>query len=389
MSVRKRAWENRDGSQGEAWVAAYTDQGGKRRIKTFDRRRDADAFHATVSTELRSGVHVPDSQSVTVAEAGQLWLKSCEAAGLERSTLDYYRQHLELHVAPLIGAVKLSRLTAPMVRAFEDKLALDRSPAMVRKALGSLGAILADAQERGLVNQNVARALRVRRQRGKEARADKRQKGKLKIGVDIPTPHEIRAIIAALDGRWRPFLLTAIFTGLRASELRGLRWEDIDLARGELHVRQRADCFHAIGRPKSESGERTVPLLPMLVSTLKAHCLACPKGELDLVFPTGAGKVESHSNIVQRGLQPALIAAGVVDASGKAKYPGLHALRHFYASWCINRRVDGGLELPLKVVQVRMGHASITMTADRYGHLFPRGDDRAELAAAEKAFLGS
>ena len=64
------------------------------------------------------------------------------------------------------------------------------------------------------------------------------------------------------------------------------------------------------------------------------------------------------------------------------------ALRHFYASWCINRRVDGGLELPLKVVQARLGHASIQMTADTYGHLFPRGDDGAELAAAEKAFLG-
>ncbi len=387
MSVRKRTWKNRDGSQGEAWVVAYTDQGGKRRMKNFDRKRDADAFHASVSIELRSGLHVPDSQSVMVAEAGRLWLKSCEAAQLERATLDQYRQHLELHIIPLIGAVKLSRLTAPMVRTFEDQLAIDRSPAMMRKVRGSLSAILADAQERGLVGQNVVRALRARRRRGEEARADKRQKGKLKVGVDIPTPDEIRTLIAHLDGRWRPLILTAIFTGLRASELRGLRWEDVDLTRGELHVRQRADCFHAIGRPKSEAGERTVPLLPMLMSTLRAHRLACPKGTLDLVFPSGVGNVESHSNIVQRGLQPALIAAGVVSKTGKAKYPGLHALRHFYASWCINRRVDGGLELPLKLVQARLGHASITMTADCYGHLFPRGDDRAELAAAEQAFL--
>jgi integrase len=65
----------------------------------------------------------------------------------------------------------------------------------------------------------------------------------------------------------------------------------------------------------------------------------------------------------------------------------MHALRHFFASWCINRRVDGGLELPLKVVQARMGHSTIAMTADVYGHLFPRGDDSAELAAAEKSFL--
>ena len=85
--------------------------------------------------------------------------------------------------------------------------------------------------------------------------------------------------------------------------------------------------------------------------------------------------------------KPLQIAAGVVTSSGRAKYPGLHALRHFYASWCINRRVDGGLELPLKIVQTRLGHASVKLTADTYSHLFPRGDDTAELAAAERAFI--
>jgi integrase len=71
----------------------------------------------------------------------------------------------------------------------------------------------------------------------------------------------------------------------------------------------------------------------------------------------------------------------------RAKYTGLHALRHFYASWCINRKVDGGLELPAKVVQHRLGHSSITVTLNTYSHLFPRGDDTAELAQAGKAFF--
>ena len=66
---------------------------------------------------------------------------------------------------------------------------------------------------------------------------------------------------------------------------------------------------------------------------------------------------------------------------------GLHALRHFFASWLINRRRDGGLELPIKAVQQRLGHTTIVMTADTYGHLFPRGDDADELAAAEQALL--
>jgi integrase len=387
MSVRKRSWRNRDGSHGEAWVVAYTDQRGDPHIKSFRRRKEADAYQATVKVDVRKGIHTADSTSVTVREASRLWLESGDAAGLERTTLDYYRQHVDFHIVPLIGAVKLSQLTAPMVRHFEDRLRRERSPMMVRRVIGSLGAVLSDAVERGLVAQNVVRSMRSRRRRGKEARADKRQRGKLKIGVDIPAPEEIRTLIAHLSGRWRPLLLTAIFTGLRASELRGLRWADLNLKRNELHVRQRADRYGKMGAPKSETSERTIPLAPMLANALREWKLICPKGELDLVFPNGAGRIESHSNIIHRGLEPAQIAAGVTGAKGKAKYTGLHSLRHFYASWCINRHVDGGLELPLKLVQARLGHASVQMTADRYGHLFPSGDDGAELAAAERAFL--
>jgi integrase len=71
----------------------------------------------------------------------------------------------------------------------------------------------------------------------------------------------------------------------------------------------------------------------------------------------------------------------------RAKYTGLHALRHFYASWCINRRAEGGLELPPKIVQERLGHSGIMMTLDVYGHLFPRGDDSKELEEAERSLL--
>jgi len=105
------------------------------------------------------------------------------------------------------------------------------------------------------------------------------------------------------------------------------------------------------------------------------------------MFPNGAGQIEDHGNIATRGWGPAQVAAGVVNDRGEAKYPGLHAMRHFFASWCINRKVDGGLELSPKMVQERMGHATIAMTMDTYGHLFPRKDDSAELAAAEKALL--
>lgn len=414
MSVRKRSWKSPTGERKEAWVADYTDQGGKRRMKTFRRKKDADVFHSQANVEVIEGTHTASSASVTVSKAADLWLETCHESQLESATIDSYEQHVRLHIKPFLGRKKLSELTAPMIREFEDNLrkgvpapgeteGKPRSPAMTRRIITSFSTMISDAQERGLIARNVVKDLRSRRKRGKAKQHDSRHSGKLKIGVDIPSPEEIKAFLAALHGPWRPLLLTAVFTGLRASELRGLRWEDIDFKRGELHVRQRVDKRNVAGPPKSSAGERKVPLPPVALNTLREHKLAGPKGA-ELVFPTKSGKAQNHSNIVQRGLIPIWIAAGVtapvLDAKGKAKkekdrtpvvtakYTGLHSLRHFYASWCINRRADGGLELPPKSVQERLGHSTIAMTLDTYSHLFPRGDDNAELAAAEQALLG-
>lgn len=397
MSVRKRKWTSK-GVEREAWVVDYLDATGTRRMKTFARKKEADAFAITAASEVREGTHVADSASVTVRKAGELWIAARERAGREKTTIDQYRQHLDLHIYPRIGNVRLTGLTPPGLRQFEDQLLDDgRSSAMVRKVLVSLGSLLADAQERGLVSRNVVHDMRGRRGTS-DRRAEKRAKGRLKVGTDIPAPEEVRAIVGALAGRWRPLLLTAIFTGLRASELRGLTWDHVDLAKRQVRVDQRADRYKKIGKPKSEAGERVVPLPPIVINALKEWKLACPKGELKLVFPNTKGGVEAHAHIVHAGLVPAQIRAGVsvptgeLDEKGKpileAKYTGLHALRHFYASWCINRTADGGLGLPPKVVQERLGHSSIVITMDTYGHLFPRGDDGEEMAAAERALLG-
>jgi integrase len=387
MSVRKRRWKSPNGDAKEAWVVDYRDQSGERHQVTFDRKKDADAHHAAVAVSVRAGTHTPESRSLTVAEAGELWLQDADARELERSTIDAYRIHLKLHIAPLIGKLKVAQLTVPRVAQFEDDLAKKGcSQTMVRYVRRSLGAILQEAQRRGLVAQNVVRSLHSgRSKRGKAT--ERRQRGKPKVGIDIPAPDEIRALIACLTDRRRPLILTAIFTGLRSSELLGLRWADIDLKKGRLQVQQRADRYGKIGPPKSDAGSRDIPLPPFLVNTLREWKLACPKGERDLAFPNIRGGLDHWSSVVMRSFRPAQVRAGIVNAKGRAKYGGLHSLRHFYASWCINRKADGGLELPLKVVQARLGHASIQMTADRYGHLFPNKDDGAELAAAERAFL--
>ena len=182
-------------------------------------------------------------------------------------------------------------------------------------------------------------------------------------------------------------LIPIVRVRVRASELRGLRWSDVDLKVGELHVRQRADRYGTIGAPKSKAGSRTVPLAPELVSALKAWKLACPISEAGLVFPSSTGKVEHHVTMLH-GLETVMRDAGVVErATGKPKY-AMHAFRHFFASWCINPKERGGRELPPKVVQHLLGHSSIVMTLDVYGHLFRDGGDRAELAEASAALLG-
>ena len=74
----------------------------------------------------------------------------------------------------------------------------------------------------------------------------------------------------------------------------------MDLGRATVKVCQRADAWCAIDLPKSEAGHRTVPLPPLVVKALREWKLACPKGVLGLVFPSGTGEVGSHSNILQR-----------------------------------------------------------------------------------------
>jgi hypothetical protein len=186
MSVRRRKWKTGKGVEREAWIVDYVDQGGVRRLKTFDRKKEADAFAASATVEVGQGTHVADSATCTVAEAGERWIDSCQAAGLERTTVAQYRQHLDLHIKndPIARAL-LSRVSVPAVREFEDRLrAAGRSTAMVKRIRGSLGALLGDAQERGLVNRNAVREVVRWAQAGERAtlRASSEAKGANRCG---------------------------------------------------------------------------------------------------------------------------------------------------------------------------------------------------------------
>src|ERR1017187_5999015 len=133
MSVRKRSWTTRGGEQKEAWIVDYTDQEGDRHIETFAKKKDADAYHDTVRVDVRQGVHTAPNKSITVAEAAADWLTFVELEGVERSTLDQYRQHRK-HICDRIGREKLTKLTTPRIKKFFDDLIPTISRTLATKA---------------------------------------------------------------------------------------------------------------------------------------------------------------------------------------------------------------------------------------------------------------
>jgi integrase len=370
-SIRKRSWTSR-GVKKERWVADYVDQTGARRLRTFPSKKAADAWLITARHEIRTGTHTAASASDTVTTCFERWIEHSEAEGLEFGTVRQRRQHLRLHVAPLVGREKLSELTAPRIHEFLDQLRdAGRSVAMRRKVLTNLKTAIGHAQSQGRVAQNVARGVRLK------ASDQRTSGGPLREGVDYPSRAELRRLIDAAPDKVRAFVITAIFTGIRISELRGLPWRDVDLDAGVLHIRQRADAWGRLGPPKSKAGSRDIPLVPMAVNALRQWRLACPAGDLGLVFPNRHGRVQTIQNLRERVLLPLQRSCGIT-----AQY-GFHALRHAAASLFI-----AYLGWTPKRVQTVMGHASITMTYDRYGHLFADTEsDRKAMERLEAAVL--
>ena len=251
MAVRKRTWSKPNGEIGEAWVADYK-ANGKRHIKTFPTRKEAVAFSNKTGVEISEGRHVADSVSITVADAAAIWIKAVELGRgdnppAEHSTLRQYRSHLKHHILPAIGKVRLNQLTRSNVSDFRDHLLTKLSRPMAKKVLASFKGILSEAEGRGCVVGNVANSVRIG------------NKGRHKEPVAIPTKAEVKAIMAKLnewatDKHWRrlrALFATAIYSGFRASELRGLPWNAVDLKAGTITVKQRADERGVIGSPKT------------------------------------------------------------------------------------------------------------------------------------------
>jgi integrase len=397
---------------------------GFERTKSIPTGADAitfrDASHSRAAKGQRSEVNASQNercagppiataevgyQSTTVVEVGRIWLRRCELECLEASTTSQYEQHLRLHIAPFLGHVAVDDLTTPVVEAFKDHLLESRSRPLSRAVLTSLKGILKEAVRRGLVAHNAADAVQVRR---KSRGSWKGPSGA--TAVEIPSKAEIRALLSksremyplsvAVTSRqrvaksvtscWHPLVVTAIFTGMRCSELRGLTWDHIDLTQGMIEVRQRADFQGTMGPPKTDAGSRDIPMTPMVLNTLTAWKHICPVTPLKLVFPSRNLRIHSNSNIHKQCWRPLQLAAGVVKAAGKSSdresgvIPKLkfHALRHAAASLFIEQGWTP------KKVQTILGHSSIQVTFDTYGKLWKDTDgDREAMALLESRLL--
>jgi integrase len=271
-------------------------------LESFRLKRDAEARLTDIQNELKQGTHTPIKDSITLGEAGELWFSHLEARKLEQGTLRNYRGHLDRYIKPMLGHVKLGKLTTATVVDFRDQVMKKATAARAGKLLGTVKRIIAEAQLRGLCATNQALPVKVQ--------TSNRGKKRLEIGVDIPSKEDIRLLLENAKGRWRPFYIVAVFTGMRASELRGLRWADVNLDKKQVHVRQRVDRWNNVGPPKSRAGQRSIPLTPFVVNTLREWRVAC--GGSGLVFPSANGTPLMHSNICNQSFYPLQAKAGVV-----------------------------------------------------------------------------
>jgi len=219
--------------------------------------------------------------------------------------------------------------------------------ATLRKILITLGGILTYAVRMRYIDFNPCRE--VEKPKGSRLHEEEKE-------MVILKPAEIRRLFsAASTQKAKVLLMTAVMTGVREGELLGLQWGDIDWFNSQLLIR-RTFNHGKFMEPKSKSSKRKIDLAPELIHELKKWKLACPKGDLNLLFASETGTPWDAANMVKRFFFPALRGARLPQIR-------FHGLRHTYASLLIAQG-----EHP-KYIQTQMGHSSINVTVDIYGHL--------------------
>lgn len=387
-SVSKRTWETSKGEQKTGWVLHYVDVSGKQQRKLFNLKRDAEAERVRIEGELSAGDYSAEAETKSVRDAAKLFLADfitlVESGKRERSTLRGYEQHIAHHIKPFpIAKKKLSELSGPLCADFARKLETSRSDAMARRVFSTFRRILRFSVAHGWLKSNPADSIEIRT-------AGSRQTNEK---LEIPNKAQLKALLSAAksssdNGKAHALVSVLMFAGLRASEMRGLRWQDVDFDAGRVHVEQRIDRWQKIGPVKTRNSRRSMPIPSSVIEILRSWRMHCPVGKYDLVFPTGGGRPESYANIYNRIWSPLMKVAGLADVfveNDEEKirpWFALHALRHVACSLWIEQGAE-----PHRV-KTWAGHAKIQFTHDVYGHLWQDNEtDRAIANAIEKSII--
>jgi integrase len=386
-SVRRRIWKTASGEAKAAWVVDYTDSRGERQRKHFTQKKAADAFRIRIEGQMQAGTYRPDADKVTVKEVCESFLDHCKGRcerdeRMTRKMLKVYQGHINKHILHQdhgVGSRKLSQLTARPVGELRDRL---RSSGVTvptaRKILATLHSALEYAISQDWVATNAAHGVRV---------IGPRDEGSKKIIP--PSKQDMRTVLEAADEDFHLILLFAACTGTRAGEQWATRWRDVDLEDAKIYISRRVDAYGEEGPPKSAAGVRTVPLSSKLTALLKARKLKSKfKKTDDLIFPNSEGKYIGHDNLIKRRLLPLFNKLEMAHKENPETAPSpprrfnWHALRHFAVScW-----IEAGLAP--KTVQTFAGHASLQITMDRYGHLFPSDDHKKAMDQIAKGLVG-
>lgn len=374
-------------TRGLSYKAHFTDPlTGKRRCKSFKRRKDAQAF-----LESPKATGVAEGPELTFAQAADHWIHVCKNVGragrepVARSTLKPYERHARYFKQVVIhddgddvrlGDVLLAKLTRAHCEALRQKLISDFSWKNARKYFVSFKSVLTQARADDLMESEPAEFVFLK--------PSNRTPDTISLDDEkVFQLDEIRKLLRTMKERVRTsnkqlrrrrlrynlIFKTIAFGGTRPGEALGLSWENVDFQRGGIRIAQDVDDDGSIGLLKTRAAYRFINMPDNYMRQLRWWRLLCPKSKDDLVFPNWSGKVEFLSNLNRRGWQPLLLEAEIVDADGKHKYPP-KSLRHARASLEIHSGANP------KEIQRLMGHSSIRVTYDVYGHLFEEHEDK-------------
>lgn len=324
---------------------------GKQRSRTFNDRLEAKAE----ALRIEKGECVVHGDH-TFGELAKQFLRDCNT-DLKASTLAFYKQSLDNHLLPVWQDKKLSKLRKTHVIELKAALLGTLSASTTRNILVVATRVLNHGIELEWLKSNVAAQVRKPRVKKREIR--------------ILSEVEQRALIKVAAPEYKMLFHLALHSGLRKGELLGLQWESVDLDKGAIYVREQFS-HGAVTTPKTDAGRRYVPIDSDTMQQLRRWRAVArrPADGLDLVFPTSTGNHMSASNVNSRGFKPVLESAGLPSSTR------FHDLRHTYASMAIAANV------PLNDLKVVLGHSSIAVTADIYGHLVGSSHDRIRLAFA-------